>query len=120
MFGKDDEERELWFKEINKQTKESLANFDNIIIDEGFFTQELFNKIINGFEQIKKFVVEITFELDEHVRRNEARGDTPEPIQRMYKLWQSVPKGQKIKPNLLIKDKSLSTEQIADLILKNL
>ena len=87
VFGKDDNERELWFKEINKQIKEELSKFDNIIVDEGFFTKEYFNKILRGVEDVRRFVVEINYSLEEHVRRNRERGEKDdEPVKRMYDL----------------------------------
>lgn len=120
VFGRDDRERELWFQEINKQIKEGLESFNNMIIDEGFFTQELFDKIMVGLDQVKKFIVEITFGLDEHLCRSKARGDLLEPVRRMYNLWQSVPEDKRIEPNLVVRDATLDSEKIADLIIKNL
>jgi predicted kinase len=114
VFAKDDEERELWFTEINKQIKEAFNTFETVIIDEGFFTNELFKKITIGLEDIRKIVVEISYDIDEHLQRNENRGDIPEPVLRMFEVWNSVPQDEKIKPNLVINDINLKPEEIAD------
>jgi len=113
VFGKDDAERELWFKEINKQIKEGLKSFDNIIVDEGFFTKEYFEKILDGLQNIKRFVVEINYDLEEHIRRNKERGeDDAGSVRKMYNLWHSVPKEERIQADIVIRDKNLTSEQI--------
>lgn len=116
VFGKNDSERELWFQEVNKQIKENLENFDNIIIDEGFFANEYFNKILKGVENIKKIVVEINYSLEEHLRRNEGRGDISGPVRRMYEVWENVSPEEKIQSDILITDEKLTIEQITEKI----
>ena len=115
VFGKDDDERELWFKEINRRIKEGLKSFDNIIIDEGFFAKEYFNKILEEVKDIERFVIELSYDLEEHIRRNKQRGENNhEPIKKMYHLWHSIPKEKKIKPDIVIKDKNLSIDEVVN------
>lgn len=122
VFSRTPDEKELWFKEINRQIKQGLREHKSVVVDEGFFTNELIQKILVGLESInfKKLVVEITFELEEHIRRNTERGDTPEPVKHMYDLWNSIPMGERIKPDIEIHDKKLTTGQIVDLVLSKL
>ena len=119
VFGKDDNERELWFKEINRQIKEGFKKFDNIIVDEGFFAKEYFNKILKGVEDIKHFVNQINYELEEHICRNKKRGEeNNEIVKKMYNLWNSIPNDKRIKPDIVINDKNLTIEQIIKKIIK--
>jgi tRNA uridine 5-carbamoylmethylation protein Kti12 len=122
VFSRTPDEKELWFKEINHQIKKGLQERKAVVIDEGFFTNELLQKILVGLDNIdfKKLIVEITFELEEHTRRNSERGDTPEPVKHMYDLWNSIPLDQRIKPDIEIHDKKLTTEQIVDVVLNAL
>lgn len=118
VFGKDDAERELWFKEINKQIKQGLKAHDNVIVDEGFFAKKYFNKILKGVENIKRIVIEINYILEEHIKRNKKRGEAISgPVKKMYELWNSIPEKERIEPDIKISDKNLSIEKIIEKII---
>jgi len=122
VFSRTPDEKELWFKEINRQIKQGLKEHRAVVVDEGFFTNELLQKILVGLEEIdfKRLIIEVTFDLEEHLRRNTERGDAPEPVRHMYKIWNSVPLDERIKPDIEIHDKTLTTQQIVDTILSKL
>jgi len=121
VFGRDDDERELWFKEINNQIKEGLEDFENVIVDEGFFAKKYLDKILTGVENTKRFIIEINYSLKEHIRRNKRRGESDQgPVKRMYELWDSIPKKDKIQPDIIITNEDLAIEQIVNEIYQKL
>jgi len=120
VFGKNDAERELWFKEINRQIKEGLKKCDCIIIDEGFFARKYLNKILKGVEDLKKTIVEINYDIEEHIRRNKQRDGASGPVRKMYNLWNNVSADEKILSGIKINDKTLSVEDIIKIIYNHL
>jgi len=121
VHGKDDTERELWFKALNNKIKNLLIKYDNIIVDEGFFKQEYLRKFLKGLEKFKIIIVEISYSLEEHFKRDKKRkGDEPSAVKKMYKLHNSVVGKEKIKPDIIIKDKDLTVDQVISLIYKKL
>ena len=118
VFGRNDEERELWFREVNNQILNGLKGFDNIVIDEGFFEQKYLDKITAGVSpHAKKVIIEITLPLEEHIRRNKGRNDISEPVKRMYEIWNQVKEQYRIKPDIEIHNPRLSVGEVTQLIL---
>jgi len=119
ISAKDDEERELWFEEINKQIKEGLNKYQYVIVDEGFFTQELLDKILIGVEEIPKTVVEINYGREEYLKRDQARPDhNLEAFNKMMDVWEGVPENERIISDILINNKLLNIEGLVFMIQK--
>jgi len=75
IHARDNNERELWFKEINNQIKTGVDNNKYTIIDEGFFSVVYLNKILADIKNINKTIIEITYSLDEHIKRENLSQD---------------------------------------------
>jgi gluconate kinase len=117
VFGKDDDERESWFKETNNQIKEGLKSFDNIIVDDGFFEKQYIDKILKDLNEVDKLIIEINFNEKEHLYRSDKRiGDDEDSIRRMYKIYNKVNEESKINPNIIINNPKLSKKEIVGLI----
>lgn len=117
VFGKDDAERELWFKKVNEEILEGLKAGRNVIVDEGFFEKQYLDKILVDVEK-KPVIVEINYRLKDHLKRSsERKGDDVEAIERMYQIHNSVENKEKIFPDMLFSDIEMSQEQIANEII---
>lgn len=120
VFGKDDNERELWFKKVNEEISSGLDAGKNVIVDEGFFGKQYLDKILENISKAP-FIVEINFRIDEHLKRSsERKDDDVQAIKRMYQIYNSVNKGSKIATNLAIEDERVSVDGIIEQIISGL
>jgi len=121
VFPKKDEERELWFQEVNRQIKKGLAEFDHVIVDEGFFDQKYLNKILIRVESESRTIIKIMYDLNTHLKRDANRpgGGNTEAVTKNYNNFIDIKESDKINADLSISDPNLSQEEILQLIIKS-
>ena len=76
---------------------------------------------MTGVKNVEKLIVKIRFDIDGHFRRDKLRGGgNVSAVKKNYYIFDKIKKSEKIIPDIFIKDKEMTTEQIVKEILNKL